>query len=203
MNEVVPAQNFKRASSDEYLSSERQTGARNELVNGKVIGRSGSNRWHNLIVSNVAIGVGSRLHGHKCEIYISNIRVKLENNFICYPDIAIVSGEPSFSDNRLDVLLNPTMVVEVVSNEMYASAKSTKLESFMAMTSIKECMMIREDEMRVEHYSKQNPKQWIYKIYNERDDVISLDSIGCKISLQEVYSQIKLKHAEFSSKAVN
>ena len=203
MNEVVPAQNFKRASADDYLNNERQTGARNELVNGKVIGRSGSNRSHNLIVSNVAIGVGSRLHGHKCEIYISNIRVKLENNFICYPDIAIVSGEPSFSDNRQDVLLNPTMVVEVVSNDMHASVKSTKLESFMAMSSVKECMMIREDEMRVEHYSKQNPKQWIYKIYNERDDVISLDSIGCKISLQEVYSQIKLKHAEFSSKAVN
>lgn len=203
MNEVVPAQNFKRASADDYLNNERQTGARNELVNGKVIGRSGSNRWHNLIVSNVAIGVGSRLHGHKCEIYISNMRVKLENNFICYPDIAIVSGEPSFSDNRQDVLLNPTMVVEVVSNDMHASVKSTKLESFMAMNSIKECMMIREDEARIEHYSKQNPKQWIYKIYNERDDVISLDSIGCKISLQEVYSQIKLKHAEFSSKAVN
>ena len=203
MNEVVPAQNFKRASADDYLNNERQTGARNELVNGKVIGRSGSNRSHNLIVSNVAIGVGSRLHGHKCEIYISNIRVKLENNFICYPDIAIVSGEPSFFDNRQDVLLNPTMVVEVVSNDMHASVKSTKLESFMAMSSIKECMMIREDEMRIEHYSKQNPKQWIYKIYNERDDVISLDSIGGKISLQEVYSQIKLKHAEFSSKAVN
>ena len=203
MNEVVPAQNFKRASADDYLNHERQTGARNELVNGKVIGRSGSNRWHNLIVSNVAIGVGSRLHGHKCEIYISNIRVKLENNFICYPDIAIVSGEPAFTDNRLDVLTNPTMVVEVVSNDMHASVKSTKLESFMAMSSIKECMMIREDEMRIEHYSKQNPKQWLYKIYNERDDVISLDSIGCKISLQEIYGQIKLKHAEFSSKAVN
>ena len=63
--------------------------------------------------------------------------------------------------------------------------------------------MIREDEMRIEHYSKQNPKQWLYKIYNERDDVISLDSINCKISLQEIYSQVKLRHTEFSSKAVN
>lgn len=203
MNEVVPAQTFKRASTEDYLNNERKSGAGNELVNGKVIGRSGSNRWHNLIVSNVAIGIGSRLHGHKCEIYISNIRVKLENNSICYPDIAIVNGEPQFADNRMDLLLNPTVVVEVVSNDLHSSAKSTKLESFMAMASIKECMMIREDEMRIEHYSKQNPKQWLYKIYNERDDVISLDSIGCKISLQEVFSQIKFKHAEFSSRAVN
>ena len=203
MNEVVPGQTFKKSTVDDYLASERQSGAKNEFFNGKVIGRSGSNRWHNLIVSNVAIGIGSRIHGHKCEIYISNIRVKLESNTICYPDIAIVNGEPSFADNRLDLLLNPTVIVEVTSNDMHASAKTTKLESFMAMSSIKECMMIREDEMRIEHYSKQNPKQWLYKIYNERDDVISLDSINCKISLQEIYSQIKLKHAEFSSKAVN
>lgn len=203
MNEVVPGQTFKKSTVDDYLASERQSGAKNEFVNGKVIGRSGSNRWHNLIVSNVAIGIGSRLHGHKCEIYISNIRVKLESNIICYPDVAIVNGEPAFSDNRLDLLLNPTVIVEVTSNDMHASEKTTKLESFLAMSSIKECMMIREDEMRIEHYSKQNPKQWLYKIYNERDDVISLDSINCKISLQEIYSQIKLKHAEFSSKAVN
>ncbi|PYS90574.1 MAG: hypothetical protein DMF62_04510 [Acidobacteria bacterium] len=203
MNEVVPGQTFKKSTVDDYLASERQSGAKNEFVNGKVIGRSGSNRWHNLIVSNVAIGIGSRLHGHKCEIYIANIRVKLENNSICYPDVAIVNGEPGFTDNRLDLLLNPTVIVEVTSNDMHASAKTTKLESFLAMSSIKECMMIREDEMRIEHYSKQNPKQWLYKIYNERDDVISLDSINCKISLQEIYSQVKLRHTEFSSKAVN
>ena len=203
MNEVVPGQTFKKSTVDDYLASERQSGSKNEFVNGKVIGRSGSNRWHNLIVSNVAIGIGSRLHGHKCEIYIANIRVKLENNSICYPDVAIVNGEPGFTDNRLDLLLNPTVIVEVTSNDMHASAKTTKLESFLAMSSIKECMMIREDEMRIEHYSKQNPKQWLYKIYNERDDVISLDSINCKISLQEIYSQVKLRHTEFSSKAVN
>jgi len=203
MNEVVPGQTFKKSTVDDYLTSERQSGSKNEFVNGKVVGRSGSNRWHNLIVSNVAIGIGSRLHGHKCEIYIANIRVKLENNSICYPDVAIVNGEPSFTDNRLDLLLNPTVIVEVTSNDMHASAKTTKLESFLAMSSIKECMMIREDEMRIEHYSKQNPKQWLYKIYNERDDVISLDSINCKISLQEIYSQVKLRHTEFSSRAVN
>ena len=203
MNEVVPSQQFKKSTMDDYLANERKTGARSEYLNGKVIGRSGSNRWHNLIVSNVAIGIGSRLHGHKCEIYISNIRVKLENNCICYPDVAIVNGEPSFSDPSQDVLLNPTLLVEVVSNDMHSSAKTTKLESFLTMSSIRECLLIKEDEMRIEHYAKQNAKQWLYKIYNERDDVVSLDSIGCKISLQEVYSQIKFRHAELSSKAVN
>jgi hypothetical protein len=57
--------------------------------------------------------------------------------------------------------------------------------------------------MRIEHYAKQNPKQWVYRIYDERDDVITLDSIGCKISLVEVYTQVKLGESELSSKAVN
>ena len=203
MSEIVPSQQFKKSTMDDYLATERQTGARNEFFNGKIIGRSGSNRWHNLIVSNVAIGIGSRLHGHKCEIYIANIRVKLENNFITYPDVAIVSGEPNFSDNRLDVLLNPTVLIEVISSDMNTAAKSTKLESFLAMQSVRECLLIKEDEMRIEHFAKQNAKQWIYKIYNERDDVVSLESIACKISLQEVYAQIKFRGAELSSRAVN
>jgi len=203
MNERVQHTSPKSASVDDYLKNERMSAAKNEYVNGKIIGRSGSNRWHNLIVSNVAIGIGSRLHGHKSEIYISNIRVKLESNFICYPDIAIVTGEPSFADQGLDLLLNPTVLIDVFSNDMHSSAKTTKLESFLAMPSIKECLLIKEDEMRIEHYAKQNAKQWLYKIYNERDDVVSLDAIGCKISLQEVYAQIKFRQHELSSKAVN
>jgi Uma2 family endonuclease len=202
MNGNVPNQAFKK-STDDYLTTERQSVSKNELVNGKIIGLSGSNRWHNLIVSNVAIGIGSRIHGHRCEIYIANIRVKLDNNFICYPDIAVVSGEPEFADRNLDVLLNPTFLVDVFSSDMNSSAKTTKLESFLAMKSIKECLLIKEDEMRIEHYAKQNAKQWIYKIYDSREDVISIDSIGCKISLQEVYSAVKFRGAELSSKAVN
>ncbi|MGH9947743.1 MAG: Uma2 family endonuclease [Pyrinomonadaceae bacterium] len=203
MNEHIQHLSPKTASVDDYLKNERRSPAKNEYLNGKVIGRSGSSRWHNLIVSNVAIGIGSRLHGHKCEIYISNIRVKLANNYICYPDIAIVNGEPTFADNGLDLLLDPTVLIDVVSNDTHTSAKTTKLESFLAMPSIKECLLIKEDEMRIEHYTRQNAKQWLYKIYNERDDVISLDAIGCKMSLQEVYAQIKFRQAEFSSKAVN
>jgi Uma2 family endonuclease len=203
MNEVVPSQQFKKSSMEDYLASERKTGARSDFFNGKVIGRGGSNRWHNLIVTNIAIGVGSRLSGQKNEMYIANIRVKLESNSICYPDIAIVNGEPSFADANQDLLLNPTLLIEIVSNEMHSATKTTKLERFLAMQSIRECLLIKEDEMRIEHYAKQNAKQWIYKIYNERDDVVSLESIGTKISLQEIYSNIKFRHAELSSRAVN
>ena len=143
------------------------------------------------------------MHGHKSEIYISNMRVKLRNNYICYPDVVVVNGEPSFSDQNFDLLLNPTVIVEIFSNQTNSSDKTNKLESYLAMETIKEFVLLKEEEMRVEHYARQNAKQWIYRIYNERDDVISLESINCKVSVSEVYAQVKAKHAELSSKAVN
>ncbi|NOT49530.1 MAG: Uma2 family endonuclease [Acidobacteria bacterium] len=170
---------------------------------GKMIARSGSNRWHNLIVANTAIAAGSKMHAHKCEIYISNMRVKMANNYVCYPDIVIVNGEPKFADGNSDMLLNPTVVVEIFSSSTNTADKTKKVESFLEMDSIKECLLLKEDEMRVEHYARQNQKQWIYRIYNERDDVVSLDSIGCKVSLSEIYAQIKFRQAEFASRAVN
>jgi Uma2 family endonuclease len=203
MNEKVFGQSAKKTTMDDYLTTERQGGVRNEFMDGRVIARSGSNRWHNILVSNTVVALGSRMHGHKAEIYISNMRVKLKSNYICYPDIVVVNGEPSFADQNADLLLNPTVIVEIFSNQTHSSDKTNKLESYLAMDSIKEFVLLKEEEMRVEHYARQNAKQWIYRIYNERDDVISLESINCKVSVSEVYAQVKTKQAELSSKAVN
>jgi Uma2 family endonuclease len=203
MNEKVFGQSTKKTTMDDYLTTERQGGVRHEFLDGKVIARSGSNRWHNILVSNTVVAFGSRMHGHKAEIYISNMRVKLKNSYVCYPDIVVVNGEPSFADQNADLLLNPTVIVEIFSNQTNSSDKTNKLESYLAMDSIKEFVLLKEEEMRVEHYARQNAKQWIYRIYNERDDVISLESINCKVSVSEVYAQVKTKQTELSSKAVN
>ena len=203
MNEKVFNQSTKKSSMDDYLTTERQGAVRHDFVDGRVIARSGSNRWHNLLVSNTAVALGSRIHGHKVEVYISNMRVKLKNSYICYPDVVVVSGEPSFADQNADLLLNPTLIVEIFSNQTNSSDKTNKLESYLAMDSIKEFVLLKEEEMRVEHYARQNAKQWIYRIYNERDDVISLESINCKVSLAEIYAQVKTRGTELSSKAVN
>ena len=203
MNEKVLNQSAKKSSMDDYLTTERQGAVRHDFVDGRVIARSGANRWHNLLVSNTAVALGSRIHGNKVEVYISSMRVKLKNSYICYPDVVVVNGEPSFADQNADLLLNPTVIVEIFSNQTNSSDKTNKLESYLAMDSIKEFVLLKEEEMRVEHYARQNAKQWIYRIYNERDDVISLESINCKVSLAEIYAQVKTRGTELSSKAVN
>ena len=203
MNERVSPQSGKKILSEDYIAAERQGSARQEYFNGQVIPKSGANRWHNLIATSMAIAIGTRLQGNKAEIYVNGMRVQLGNRMICYPDVVVVAGEPTFADSNADILMNPTVIMEVFSKVTNPNEKSRKLEAYLALDTIKECLQIKADDMRVEHYSKQNPKQWLYRIYNERDDVISLDSLNIKISVAEIYSQVKLRNAEISSSAVN
>ena len=183
--------------------TERQGSYRDEAIKCKIMPKAAGNRWHNLIATNTAIAVGSRLSGNKSEVYVNGMRVQLRSDLICYPDVAIVSGTPQFTDDGSTVLINPTVIVEIFSSSTNPVDKTQKLESYLGLPSVKECLLVKADEMRVEHYARQNAKQWLYKIYDERDDVVSVDSINCKISVAEIYAQINVKQAELSSKAVN
>jgi Uma2 family endonuclease len=198
MNERAFNQPFKKPG-EEFVGAAGKI----DLAGGKLIPRDGANRWHNLIASNVGIALGSRLKGNRIDVYVNGMRVKLRNNLSCYPDVIAVAHDPIFADQTLELLLNPTVVFDIVSAATDPLNKTAKLDSYLAMESIKECLMLRADEMRVEHYARQNAKQWTYRIYNEKDDVITLDSVNCKISIAEVYSQINVRAAELSSRAVN
>lgn len=203
MSEKILSQSDKNYTAEEYLKMERRRANKHEFSNGKIMAAAGSTRRHNLIGTNTTIAVGSRLRGHKCEIYANDMRVRQSANRFCYPDVVVVSGEPMFADNECDVLLNPTVVIEILSNPTGQSDKTEKIENYLAMESVRECLLVKEDDMRVEHYSKQSPKQWIYRIYNDREDIISLDSINCKLSLAEIYAQIRFNGAEISSQTIN
>jgi Uma2 family endonuclease len=190
-----PAKNFHQA--------ERREVVKTEFLDGKLVSKPAANRWHNLISSNIVISIGSRIHRNKCELYAGDMQVVVGQNSICFPDVVVVYGDPEFTDPRAEVLRNPTVIAEIFSGLSKTTDRTQKLEGFLANPAIKECLLINENEMRIEHYARQNPKQWIYRIYNERDDVISLESIQCKISLADVYAQVKLRESELSSKAVN
>jgi len=169
-------------------------------------GPSGQNttggRWSSLIATNAAIAIGSRIHGSKSEIYVNGMCVELSRNKTSCPSIVIVNGEPKFSEGR-ELLQNPTVVLETVANDVDPLGRAEKLEGYLALPSIKECLLVRSDQMRIEHYARQNAKQWLYKIYDERDDVISIDTLNCKVSVAEIYAKVDVKLSGLSSKAIN
>jgi len=203
MNDKEVSQTEKKTTPEEYLKMERQSATKSEFFDGKILANAASNRSNNLIATNATIAIGSRLQGQKCEIYVNDMRVKLSAKHICYPDVVIVNGVPSFTDNAFDTLVNPTVAIDILSKGTSFQDKTEKLESYLALTSIREYLIVKEDEMRVEHYAKQNAKQWIYRIYDTREDVISVDSVNCKVSLAEIYAQIKFAQVEVKSQAVS
>lgn len=184
-------------------SQDRREACKIEILDGRASVKQASNRWNNLITANFAIAIGTRIQRGNCEIYANDMQVQLGKNSVCFPNVVIVNGEPVFTDNRFEILQNPTVVIEVFAGSSRSNDRTQKLEGFLSSPSIKEFLLVNQTEMRVEHYARQNSKQWIYRIYNERDDVISLDSIQCKLSLAEVYAQVKLGESELSSKTVH
>ena len=203
MNQSPSEQPVVSKNQKNFTSQDRRDIGKNELIDGRIAQRPASDRWTNVITSNFVIALGNRIQRGNHEIYGGDMQVQVGSKSVCYPNVVIVNGEPQFANGRSAVLQNPTLIVEIVSSAARSTEGMRKLEGFLAIPSIKEILLVNQNEMRIEHYAKQNPKQWVYRIYDERDDVISLDSVGCKISLVEVYTQVKLGESELSSKAVN
>lgn len=203
MSQTSLDQSMNKQSTKSYPSTERRDVVKNEYLDGKLVPKAAANRWHNLISTNFVIAIGSRIHRNTCELYANDMPVRIGKNSVCFPDVVIVNGEPSFASESGELLQNPTVIIEIFSGLSKSTDRTQKLEGFLSIPNIKECLLVNENEMRIEHYARQNAKQWIYRIYNERDDVITLESINCKLSLAEAYAQVKIKESELSSKAVN
>lgn len=201
MNEKNTAPTDRTSASEDFSRAERDYLRKPEYGDGRILNTDSSNRISNLIATNAVVAIGSRLQGQKTEMYVNDMCVKLNERRYAYPNVVIVSGEPSFVDRKTDVLLNPAIVLEVFSKDTNSNDKTEKLECYLAMDSIREYLLVKEDEMRVEHYAKQNAKQWVYRIYNQRDDVVSIEAANCKVSLAEIYAQVKFGQADTKSQA--
>jgi Uma2 family endonuclease len=178
-------------TEEEYLAFEREAADKHELIDGEIVARAISNRTHCLIGGNVVTQLYSQLRGKNCEIYANDMRVRMKKSRYSYPDVVVVCGKPKFADDEFDVLLNPVVVAEVLSKSTRFRDKTEKLETFQKMESIQEVLLIEQDILHIEHYIKQTPMQWLLRIYENLNDVIALDSIGCQVSLGEIYDRIE------------
>ena len=193
MNNANLATIEKLYTDEEYLAFERQAAEKHELIDGEIVAMAGASREHNLIGGNVFANFHIQLRGRNCESYINDMRVRMKKGRYGYPDVVVVCGEPQFADDEFDVLLNPVVVVEVLSKSTRFRDKTEKLETYQKMESIRECLLIEQSTLRVEHYIKQTPMQWLLRIYEDLNDVINLESVNCELPLAEIYAQIEFK----------
>jgi Uma2 family endonuclease len=183
----------KRWTVKEYFALERESEEKHEFIDGDVYAMSGASLKHNRIVRNVITSLTNQLTDEQpCESLPSDMRVKVNRRDYTYPDVTVFCGEPHLeTDADLDTLLNPTLIVEVLSPSTANFDRSTKFQKYKQIDSFQEYVLIEQDSARVERFLRQPDGQWLYRDAVGLEDSLELQSIGCTLALADVYRQVK------------
>ena len=178
---------------EEYLAIERRNEYKSEYVDGEMVAMTGASRRHNIIAFNIANALGPQLRGRPCEGYPSDMRVRIPTTrAYMYPDVVVVCGEPQFEDDYVDTLLNPTVLVEVLSESTERYDRGRKFGFYRTIESLAEYVLVAQDECRVEQYTKQPDGRWLLTDHRSPEDSVELASIQCTLRLSEVYEKVAL-----------
>jgi Uma2 family endonuclease len=172
-----------------YITQERKALHKSEYLSGQIFAMSGASRAHNLITGNIFNRLYNQLVASDCEVYSSDMRVQPSPTAYFYPDVVVACGEPRFEDDVFDTLLNPTVIVEVLSPSTAAYDRGEKFEHYQQLTSLQDYILISQNRCGVEHYQRQG-LQWERTEFCAPEDVMSLISIGCEISLRDIYTRV-------------
>lgn len=176
---------------EEYLAAERASETRSEYFAGEVVAMTGASRAHNLIAGNIHGLLWTQLRRRPCEAYIGDMRVKVGlTGLYTYPDVVVVCGEPDLEDEHVDTLLNPTLIVEVLSPSTERYDRGRKLEHYRKIASLAEYLLVAQDARRIEWYTRQESGLWSYRDTQEGQHTVELASISCGLELDEVYDRV-------------
>ena len=192
---------------EEYLSIERKAEHKSEYSDGEMYAMSGASREHNRITVNLVRVVGNQLQGRPCEPFGADMRVRIPviRRYV-YPDLTVVCGEAEFEDDELDVLMNPVLVVEVLSPSTENYDRSTKFNWYRRIESLQEYVLVSQQMPRVERFVKR-PEGWLFSDVDGLEATVRLESIDCTLALSDIYDrvtfpEIALETAE-SPEAIN
>lgn len=180
---------------EEYITLERKAipdfeTVRSEYIKGKIIPRSSSNLAHNLITGNIVGELHTHLKTTECIVFANEMRVSIPMaRSYFYPDVGVVCEEPCFEDEVFDTLLNPIVVIEVLSPSTEAYDRGEKFAHYRQLTSLQEYVLVAQDQVRVEHYRRQE-RQWIFTDFEGPDERLLLPSIECELPLQDIYERV-------------
>jgi Uma2 family endonuclease len=172
------------------LALERSASYKNEFDDGQIYAMTGASREHNLVSGNMYRDLSLQLKKRPCEAYINDMRVKAaEARSYHYPDIAIVCGTPQFEDVQVDTLLNPMLLIEVLSPSTEAYDRGGKFANYRKIPSLREYLLVAQDQPSIERYVRQG-EVWILSEATGLEASVPLESIDCVLSLREVYDKV-------------
>lgn len=195
MQNLAAKQNY---TLDEYAELEKTSEERLEYFEGNIWSMAGASPNHEAIVANVIANLKMALRGRECRVFSSNLRIKVpEYPPYRYPDVSAVCERPVYEEFfGLEMLVNPALIVEVLSNSTEAFDLNEKFTYYKSIKSFNEYLLITQTQPHAVLFTKQGENAWLHREFNDLNDKIYLSSLDCEISLKEIYETIEFKLTE-------
>lgn len=182
-------------SPKQYLALERKAKTKNEYYRGEVFAMAGASRAHNLIATNIVRWLGNQLLERPCSVYSSDMKVSIETiDKYTYPDIVVTCEEEKFEDEEQDVLLNPMVIMEILSDSTEAYDRGKKFSHYQQISSFKEYVLVSQDAYKVERFTRQQADTWLYEAFCDIGKSVTIKSIECELPISEIYRKLDLKN---------
>lgn len=177
----------------EYLAIERQAEFKSEYLNGEMFAMAGAKFEHSLVKDNLARETGNWLRDSSCRVVTSDLRVKVSSSGLyTYPDIVIVCGEPQFEDDAVDTLLNPQVLVEVLSESTERYDRGAKFKHYRQIPSLREYVLVAQDQMLLERYVRQPDESWLLTAFGDPARPFEYATVPARIPLSDIYRGVEL-----------
>lgn len=179
-----------RITPEEYLAFERNAPERHELIDGEIVAMSGGTFAHSLIAGNLTRVLGQALHDQPCFVLTADMRVKVQvSDLYTYPDVSVACGELRFDDQVRDTLLNPVMLVEVLSDSSERYDRGEKFARYRTIPTLSDYVLIAQHAVAVEHFERQGNGTWLLRPLGP-GETLRLASLGVEVPLSEIYLKV-------------
>lgn len=180
----------KNWTPEEYLAWERLQPTKHAFLDGEVFDMAGATFEHNQLVVNVTAELRAVLRTKPCRVCASDLRIKIPaTGLYTYPDASVVCGDPVFEDDQLDTLLNPLVLVEVLSESTKDYDRGTKFASYRTIASFRDYVLISSLEVLVEHHTRKDDGSWVLREHR-RGDRFTIESLACELAVDEIYLKV-------------
>jgi len=177
----------------EYLALDRASDVRHEYTGGQMYAMSGGTMHHAVLINEVGRALGNALEGRSCVVPVANLRLQIAGgSAYLYPDVMVICGAPQYVDGHRDMIRNPTVIVEVLSDSTERWDRTGKFAHYRRIPSLREYVLVSQNEPIVDWFTLRDNGEWVYRQAAGLDAQCQLDSLGISISLEQLYRRIEL-----------
>ena len=180
----------KRVSFAEYIERERITELKNEYFDGEIFAMAGASNAHEQIAGDIFGELRSALKDRRCNYYKSDMKVVCPTGLGTYPDVFALCGDVEFFDDKEDVVTNPQVIIEVLSPSTETYDRGTKFRNYQTLTSLREYVLVAQDQVLVEVYRRDDAEHWRYSLLDSRRDTLHIETFDVSLSLADIFARM-------------